>query len=473
MKTDLTVIVLAAGLGTRMKSRTAKVLHRAGGMTLVEHVVDNALALADPDRVVVVVGHQADQVSAQVAGRGVRFARQTEQLGTGHALMVCRDAAASDHGRVILLYGDCPLLSAATLERLLSHHEKAGAAATVITMELNDPTGYGRALVDGNGYVTAIVEQKVATPEQLAVRQVNSGIYCFEAALLWEHLGEIEQNPISREYYLTDMVEILHRAGHKVSALLHDNPAELLGINTRVDLAAVDAIFRERKVRELMLSGVTIERPETVTIDLGVKAGMDSVIEPFARLLGNTSLGENCRVGAGSILLDCRIADGVAIAPHSMLESSEVETGTTIGPFARLRPGNHVGANAHIGNFVELKKTRMGNGVKASHLSYLGDSIIGEDTNIGAGTITCNFDGAVKHQTQIGKQAFVGSNSTLVAPVEIGDGAYVAAGSVITHQVPPDALGIGRSHQVNKEGWAKRRRENQGRQVSTVPPTPK
>ncbi len=375
--------------------------------------------------------------------------------------MMCREAAASDHGRVILLYGDCPLLSADTLRKLLAHHEKADAAATVITMELEDPTGYGRALVDSRGCVVAIVEQKVATPEQLAVHQVNSGIYCFEAALLWKHLGEIEQNPVSHEYYLTDMVEILNRAGHKVSALLHDNPTELLGINTRVELAAVDGIFRQRKARELMLSGVTIERPETVTIDLGVKVGMDTIIEPFARLLGKTSVGEDCRIGAGTILMDCRLANGVGISAYSVLESSEVETGTTIGPFARLRPGNHVGANAHIGNFVELKKTRFADRAQAGHLSYLGDSVIGENVNIGAGTITCNYDGIVKSQTKIGNGAFIGSHSTLIAPVEIGEGAYLAAGSVITHEVPADALGVGRSRQVNKEGWAKRRREAQ------------
>jgi bifunctional UDP-N-acetylglucosamine pyrophosphorylase / glucosamine-1-phosphate N-acetyltransferase len=461
MKNDVTVIVLAAGLGTRMKSRTAKVLHRAGGMTLVEHVVHSALSIADPERIVVVVGHQAERVREQLSGLGVRFAVQTEQLGTGHALMTCREAAETNHGRVILLYGDCPLLSSSTLNKLLDHHRKAGAAATVITMDLADPTGYGRALVDGDGYVCAIIEQKVATPEQQAVRQVNSGIYCFEAAELWKHLDEIQQNPVSHEYYLTDMVEILNRAGHKVSALLHDNPAELLGINSRVELAAVDGIFRERKTRELMLSGVTIERPETVTVDPRVEVGMDTVIQAFARLTGNTKVGENCLVGAGVILSDCRIADGVAISAYSVLESSEVESGTTIGPFARLRPGNHVGANAHIGNFVELKKTHMADGVKAGHLSYLGDSFIGEDVNIGAGTITCNFDGAVKHQTRIGKGSFVGSHSTLVAPVEVGEGAYLAAGSVITEKVPSDALGVGRSRQVNKEGWAKRRREKQ------------
>jgi bifunctional UDP-N-acetylglucosamine pyrophosphorylase/glucosamine-1-phosphate N-acetyltransferase len=459
MSIPLTAVILAAGLGTRMKSRKAKVLHQAGGLTLVEHVVRSALAVTTAERVITVIGHQAEHVRKTLASYDVRFAEQTEQKGTGHALLMCREAAVPQEGLLVVLYGDCPLLSADTLRTLLARHSQSGSAATVITAELEDPTGYGRIITDDHGFVQAIVEQKVATPEQRAVRQINSGIYCFDASLLWKHLSEVEPNPISREYYLTDIVEILNRSGHKVSALLHTDAKELLGINTRVELAAADRVFRLRKADELMLAGVTVERPETVTIDVDVTVGMDTVIEPFTRLLGRTTIGADCRIGAGSILQNCDIADGVGIAPYTLMESSRVETGATIGPFARLRGVNHVESNAHIGNFVELKKTNMGRGAKAGHLAYLGDSTIGGGSNIGAGTITCNYDGILKHQTLIGEGAFVGSNSTLVAPVEIGKEAYIAAGSVITQAVPQEALALGRSRQVNKDGWVRRRRK--------------
>jgi bifunctional UDP-N-acetylglucosamine pyrophosphorylase / glucosamine-1-phosphate N-acetyltransferase len=459
MNEKLTIVILAAGLGTRMKSRKAKVLHEAGGLTLVEHVVRSAAALATPERIVVVVGHQAGQVKEVLAHTGVRFAVQTEQKGTGHALEVCRDAAADTGGRLIVLYGDCPLLSPQTLRRLVEHQSKSGTAATVIATELDDPTGYGRVLVNDQGQVAAIVEEKVATPEQKAIRLINSGIYCFEAEVLWKYLAKIDPNPVSNEYYLTDIVEVLGGAGYAVSPLVHEHPDELMGINTRAELAVVDRIFRERKALELMLAGVTIVRPETVTIDITVEAGMDTVIEPFVQVLGDTRIGENSRIGAGAIIRDSHIADNVEIQPYTLINTSQVDSGASVGPFARLRLENHVGANAHIGNFVELKKTLFGAGAKAGHLAYLGDSEIGEEVNIGAGTITCNFDGERKHKTIIGDQAFVGSNSTLVAPVEIGGNSYVGAGSVITSAVPPDALGIGRGKQVNKEGWVTRRRE--------------
>ncbi|HYZ86692.1 MAG TPA: bifunctional UDP-N-acetylglucosamine diphosphorylase/glucosamine-1-phosphate N-acetyltransferase GlmU, partial [Bryobacteraceae bacterium] len=454
MNDKLTVVILAAGLGTRMKSRKAKVLHEAGGLPLVEHVVLSALALAPADRVVVVVGHQAEQVEAQLSHYNVRFVRQTDQRGTGHALSVCRDAVPDHEGQLVVLYGDCPLLQQSTLETLLQTHAAQRVAATVITTELDDPTGYGRMIVDQNRNVQAIVEHKVATPEQRAVREINSGIYSFEAPLLWKHLPEIEPNPISGEYYLTDIVEILNRAGHRVHALLHRDASELLGINTRVELAEVDRIFRQRKVRELMLEGVTIQRPETVTIDRSVRIGMDTIIEPFVRILGSTHVGENCRIGAGAILEDAEIADQVDIAPYTIVRTSSIGERASIGPFARLRQNNMVGAGAHIGNFVELKNTHFGEGVKAGHLAYLGDAEIGPGTNVGAGTITCNYDGVKKHKTKVGSSAFLGSNSTLVAPISIGDGAYVGAASVVTDDVPADALALGRARQVVKEGWA-------------------
>jgi bifunctional UDP-N-acetylglucosamine pyrophosphorylase/glucosamine-1-phosphate N-acetyltransferase len=459
MEPDLSIVILAAGLGTRMKSKKAKVLHEAGGCTLVEHVVQTALSLAEPDRIVTVVGHQADRVRAVLAGKQVRFVEQTEQKGTGHALMVCRDAVPDHKGLLIVLYGDCPLLSASTLQHLIQHHRASHADATVITTHLDDPTGYGRIILDPGRKIHAIVEEKVANSHQRAVKEINSGIYCFNAETLWKHLEEITPNPVSQEYYLTDIVEIFNRAGLSVRALLHQHANELLGINTRVDLAAVDRIFRERKVQELMLAGVTIEKPETVIVDSQVQAGTDTVIEAFSRILGTTTIGEDCHIGSGAIIRDSQIGNGVTIAPYTLVNASRIDKDASVGPFARLRQNNHIEAGAHIGNFVELKKTHFGAGAKAGHLAYLGDSEIGAGVNIGAGTITCNYDGHSKHKTTIGEQAFIGSNATLVAPVEIGEGAYTAAGSVITENVPPDALAFGRSRQMNKEEWARKRRE--------------
>jgi bifunctional UDP-N-acetylglucosamine pyrophosphorylase/glucosamine-1-phosphate N-acetyltransferase len=458
MNDNLTVVILAAGLGTRMKSRKAKVLHEAGGMTLIEHVVRSASALTAPERIVVVVGHQAERVEAQLAASGVRFARQTEQHGTAHAVMMAEEAVGNRGGRVVVLYGDGPLLSAETLRKLLEHHGGVKAAASLITTELDNAYGYGRVITDEDGFVRHIVEEKAATAEQKKVRVINSGIYCFEGAALWDTLHRLTPNPASGEYYLTDVVDLLNAAGRRVSSMKHADAAELLGINSRVELAEVDAIFRMRKARELMLAGVTIVKPETVLIDVDVEAGMDSVIEPYVQLLGKTKIGEECRIGAGSVLRDSTLADRVELAPYTLVNASTIESGATVGPFARLRMDNRVGANAHIGNFVELKKTDFRAGAKAGHLAYLGDSTIGEEVNIGAGTITCNYDGRAKHRTEIGAGVFVGSNSTLVAPVELERGSFIAAGSVITDKVPADALGIGRGKQVNKEGWAVKRR---------------
>lgn len=463
MTSPINVVILAAGLGTRMKSKRAKVLHRAGGMTLVEHVVQAARAIAPAGNITVVIGHQAEQVRALLAPSGVRFVEQTEQKGTGHALLACRPALESEPGFVVVLYGDCPLLSSATLTELVrrqtSSEASADTAATLITTRLNDPTGYGRIVFGDRGEVRAIVEHKAATPAELAIPFINSGIYCFRADLLWKHLLEIRPDNPAQEYYLTDIVEIFGRAGHTVAAMELDNPAELLGINTRAELAAVDKIFRDRKVQELMLAGVTIEKPETVSIDACVRIGEDSTVGPFAQILGRTEIGEDCRIGACSIIENSRLASGVDVAPFTSISDSSVESGAKIGPYARLRQGNRVGENAHIGNFVELKNTRFGSGAKANHLAYLGDAEIGARTNIGAGTITCNYDGAAKHKTVIGKDVFVGSNSTLVAPLDVGDGSYIGAGSVITDQVPADALALGRSRQVLKEGWAAKNRK--------------
>ena len=458
MATPVSIVILAAGLGTRMKSRMAKVLHRAGGKTLVEHVVGTALEIAPAPRIFVVVGHQAEEVRKAVGGQGVGFIEQHEQKGTGHALLVGREMLSPLGGHLVILNGDGPLLRAETLRSLIAQAESGGAAGVLLTALMEDPTGYGRVIRGPQGRVAAIVEQKAATVEQLGVREVNMGFYCFRADRFWKLAGEIRPDNPAREYYLTDMVEILNRSGEFVEALRVEDAREVLGINNRLELAEVDRVFRERKLRELMLSGVTIEKPETVTVDMDVSIGIDTVVEPFAQLLGNTKIGENCRIGACSIVRDSTLADEVQVQPFTVIGASHIERGAQLGPFSRLRFGNQVGAGAHIGNFVELKNANLGAGAKANHLAYLGDTQIGERSNIGAGTITCNYDGVHKHATKIGEGVFVGSNSTLVAPIEIGDGAYLAAGSVITEAVPPDALALGRARQVLKPEWAKKRR---------------
>ena len=459
MPTPVTIVILAAGLGTRMKSRKAKVLHQAGGKPLVQHAVDTALGLAPPERIFVVVGYQAAEVQAAVATPGVGFIQQVDQKGTGHALMVGREALAGLDGYLVIVYGDGPLLRAETLRRLVETAETSGADGVLLSALMDDPTGYGRVIRDSHGRVREVVEQMAGTPEQLAVREANMGIYCYRAAAFWKHIDEIQPNSASQEYYLTDLVEVFNRNGLTVEAMVLEDAREALGINNRVELAQVDTILRTRKVRELMLSGVTIEKPETVTIDSGVCIGIDTIVGPFAQILGNTTIGEDCRIGASTVLRDCELGAGVTVNPFIHAEKARMEAGAIVGPFSRLRPEAEVGPDAHVGNFVELKKTRLGAGAKANHLAYLGDSEIGEKANIGAGTITCNYDGTRKHRTRIGARSFVGSNSTLVAPIEIGEGAYIAAGSVITEAVPDNALALGRSRQTNKEDWARKRRE--------------
>lgn len=459
MNAPVNVLILAAGLGTRMRSKRAKVLHRAGGLALIEHVVQAASRVTPPQHITVVVGHQAEQVESLLAPHGVRFARQAEQKGTGHAVMICRDALAAQGGLLVVLYGDCPLLTSATLQALIDRQAASSAAATLITTELDDPTGYGRIVFGKNAAIQEIVEHKAAAPEQLLIRFINSGIYCFRADLLWKHIAQIRPDNPLHEYFLTDIAQILARSGHQVDAMNVPDPQQLLGINTRVELAAVDRILRGRKAQELMLAGVTIEKPETVSIDALVNIAPDTIVEPFAQILGRTEIGEDCRIGACSIVRDSILAAQVEVAPFTSVVDSHIESGARIGPFARLRGGTHVGSNARIGNFVELKNTQFAAGAKANHLAYLGDAEIGPRTNIGAGTITCNYDGVSKHRTRIGEDAFVGSNSTLVAPIDIGDGSYIGAGSVITDPVPAGALALGRARQVVKEGWTAKRKK--------------
>jgi bifunctional UDP-N-acetylglucosamine pyrophosphorylase/glucosamine-1-phosphate N-acetyltransferase len=469
--TPVNIAILAAGLGTRMKSRQAKVLHEAGGKPLLEHVIAAAREIAPAEHIFAIVGHQAERVRSAVREPGIRFVFQAEQKGTGHALMVCHDAMGGLPGLLVILYGDCPLITPATLRRLVAVQKGSRAAGTIVTGLLDDPTGYGRVLRDEAGNVQAVVEQKAATPEQLAMKESNMGIYCYDAPLFWKHVDEIRPDNPAHEYYLTDMVEIMLRAGRTMQAMPLDDAKEVMGINNRVELAEVDRMFRDRKVRQLMVDGVTIQKPETVTVDMGARIGADTVVEPFAQILGDTAIGENCRIGACAIIRDSQLGNDVHVGPFTVIGSSRLEDGAHAGPFSRLRMGNNVGAGAQVGNFVELKKTRLGARSKALHLAYLGDSEIGENVNIGAGTITCNFDGVNKHATRIADGAFVGSNATLVAPVEIGAGAYVAAASVITEAVPPDALAVGRARQVIKEGWAKKKRERACRSAS--PPAAK
>lgn len=453
MLEDAAVVILAAGQGTRMKSRMAKVLHRAGGKPLVRHAIDAALQIAPPERVFVVVGYDAEAVRAEAEAAGVGTIHQTEQLGTGHAVMCGEAKLAGLGGRLIVFYGDCPLIRGAALANLAETQLASGAGAALITTDLDNPTGYGRVLRDPDGGVNSIVEQKAGTPEQLAVREINAGVYCFEANAFWRHVHEIRPDNPAREYYLTDMIAILIGAGHRVAAVKVEDSNSLLGINNRLELAAADRIMRDAKVRQLMLDGVTIEKPESVIIDEDVRIGMDSVIGPFAQITGQTVIGENCVVGACSIVHDSVLGDHAQVFPFSVVSSSRLDSKAHAGPFARLRMNAHLEESVHVGNFVELKNTTMGAGSKSMHLAYLGDSSLGAHVNIGAGTITCNYDGKKKHRTKIGNDVFVGSNSTLIAPVEIDDRSYVAAGSVITHHVPAKTLAVGRSRQVNKEGW--------------------
>ncbi|HVW10705.1 MAG TPA: bifunctional UDP-N-acetylglucosamine diphosphorylase/glucosamine-1-phosphate N-acetyltransferase GlmU [Bryobacteraceae bacterium] len=456
MPNDVSVVILAAGQGTRMKSRMAKVLHRAGGRALVEHAIAAAKGVAPPERIFVVVGHQAEAVREVAEAAGVKTFEQKEQLGTGHAMLCGEPVLSGLGGRIVVTVGDCPLIRAETLEALVEKQRDSQAAAVVLTADVPDSTGYGRIIRDHNGAVTAIVEEKAATPAQRTVREINSGIYCFDANEFWRHVRMIGADNPAREYYLTDMIEILNRTGLRVGATKIADPGELLGINDRVQLADADRILRARKTRELMISGVTIEKPETVTIDLDVKIGMDTIIGPFAWISGQTVIGEDCRIGACAILHDAVIEDGAEVFAFSMVSGSKLGVNAHAGPYARLRLGAELGDEAHVGNFVELKNTRIGAKSKSMHLAYLGDSEIGSGVNIGAGTITCNYDGKKKHKTKIGDGAFVGSNSTLVAPIEVEGGSYIAAGSVITEKVPAGSLALGRARQVVKTGWKRK-----------------
>ena len=455
---DLAIVILAAGKGTRLKSSLAKVLHRAGGRTLVDHIVRSCEPLK-ARATLVVVGHQAEQVASLVEPLEAVTVLQQPQNGTGHAMQVAKRALGRAKFAVVLP-GDAPLVRTETLKVLIAAHRSGSAAATILSAVLADPSGYGRVVRKTETAVSAIVEESQLTDEQREINEINSAIYCFTLEKLWPALAQVKPNNKHRELYLTDAIAVLNAKGETVLAQVAEDAREVLGCNTRADLAEVDRIFRERKRNSLMDDGVTIQLPETVLIDPEVTAGEDTVIEPGVQLLGKTKIGARCTIRTGSVLTDAILGDDVTVEPHCVVAQSRLDDRVIIGPFARLRPDNHLKAGARIGNFVELKKSTIGEGTKAMHLSYLGDTKIGTKSNIGAGTITCNYDGFHKYPTAIGNKVFIGSDTALVAPVRVGDGAYVAAGSTITENVPSDGLGIARGRQVNKAGWAaKKRRE--------------
>jgi bifunctional UDP-N-acetylglucosamine pyrophosphorylase / glucosamine-1-phosphate N-acetyltransferase len=455
-RTPLAAIVLAAGKGTRMKSQQAKVLHPLCGRPLAYYPVRRALEIgASP--VVVVVGHQAEAVEAALAASlpeaPVRFEVQREQLGTAHAVRAARDALRGREGAVLILSGDTPLLTAETLERVVA--ARGHAPLSLATMQLADPAGYGRIVRDAEDRPARVVEEKDATDAERRIEEVNAGLYCAEAGFLWDALERVGSSNAQREFYLTDLVAMAARAGGV--AAVEVPPEEASGVNDREELALAGRVLTYRIASALMQSGVTIEDPDRFDCDEGVKVGPDTVIEPNVRLRGATRIGSGCVVGQGTILTDAVLSDGVTIRPYTVVDASTVAARAILGPFSRLRPGSEIGEEAHVGNFVETKKTRLGKGAKANHLTYLGDADVGAGTNVGAGTITCNYDGEKKHPTTIGEGAFIGSDSILVAPIRIGDGAYVAAGSTLTDSVPAGALALGRAKQVTKEGWVARR----------------
>ncbi len=454
------VLILAAGQGTRMRSARPKVLHRLAGLALIEHVLRAAEPL-EPAITAVVVGHQAAQVQGGLADHTpLRFVVQSEQLGTGHALLQAAPVFQGCRGTLVVLSGDVPLVRAATLERLVATHERTKAAITVVTAHVARPYGYGR-IVRTEGQLSGVVEERDASDTQRQVKEINSGIYAFDLEPLFEALQEIPSAGAVNEIYLPGLVTIYRRRGLPVETIAVPDPNEVRGINSQTELAEVSSIVRQRKNEELMAAGVTIEDPSTTYIDVDVTVGPDTVIHPGVFLEGRTTVGARCELHAGVRIVDSTLEDDVLVNNHCVIQRSHIGGAARVGPFAHLREGTVVGAEAKIGNFVETKKTSLGRGSKAGHLTYLGDASVGDGANVGAGTITCNYDGVNKHRTTIGNNAFIGSGTELVAPVEVGDGAYVGAGSCITEDVPAGALGLARGRQVNKNGWAGRRRDQQ------------
>ena len=453
---DTHVVILAAGKGTRMKSARPKVLHRVAGRPLIERVLDCAEAI-QPRTITVVLGHQADALRAALSERqGLTFVVQEPQLGTAHALMTAEPALAGQTGLLVLLSGDVPLLRPETLSKLVDCHRQTGAAASVITAIVDDPHGYGRIVRTGE-QIAHIVEEKDASPAERTIREINSGIYAFSLDGLFDAVRGVAAHNAQREYYLPDLVAIYRRRGSTVETVTVSNPDEIRGINSRIELAAVSRIVRDRKNLELMASGVTIEDPATAYVDEEVTIGPDTIVHPGVSIEGRSSIGAGCEIHTGVRIIDSQIGDRVTILNHCVITGSTIADEASVGPFAHLRPETQLQAKTKVGNFVELKKTVLGAGSKANHLSYLGNATIGEKVNIGAGTITCNYDGVVKRETIIEDGAFVGSDSQLVAPVTIGKGAYVGSGSTIRENVPAGSLAVSAGKQRNLEGWVSKK----------------
>jgi bifunctional UDP-N-acetylglucosamine pyrophosphorylase/glucosamine-1-phosphate N-acetyltransferase len=458
--TGFAIAIMAAGKGTRLKSKRPKVLHEIGGQALLLHVIAAAKTVVSADHIYCIIGHEADKVRASVAPTGVQFVLQAEQRGTGHALQQVKayfaETGTAVPKHLLVLSGDVPLIRPETIASICDLHLREHAAMTILTAVPDDPTGYGRVLRTSpdKPEVTAIVEQKSLRPDQLATPEINSGIYCFETTKLFTKLDSLSTDNAHGEFYLTDVAAMLVADGERVVAVKADSVNEVLGANTIAEMMHLDAAMRLETAKRLMAQGVTIFRPETCVIDAAVTVGADTTIEPFVQLLGTTSIGTDCRIRSYSVIQQSTLGNAVTVRNGCILDTAEVADGAILGPYAHLRPESRIGENAHVGNFVETKKVTLGKGSKANHLNYLGDAVIGAGVNVGAGAITCNYDGVHKHQTVIGDGAFVGSDSTLVAPVTIGAGAYVGAGSCITEDVPDGALALGRSRQATKPGWA-------------------
>jgi bifunctional UDP-N-acetylglucosamine pyrophosphorylase/glucosamine-1-phosphate N-acetyltransferase len=435
------------------------VLHEIGGKPLLTHVIAAARQVVAPGNIYAVIGHQAERVKAAVAATGVHFVEQADQRGTGHAIQCTREAIAG-YEHILVLSGDVPLIRPETIRQLWEFHQAQQAAMTILTAAPQDPTGYGRILRQSpeSPNVEAIIEQKALTAGQQTLPEINSGIYAFKTAPLLAHLNKLTTNNAHQELYLTDMAGLLRAAGERVVAIRAAEAVEVLGANTIAELVALDATLRAAAANRLMAAGVTIFRPETCVIDAQVEVASDTIIEPFVQLLGRTRIGADCLIRSYTVIENSTLGNSVLVRQSCVVADSTVADGARIGPFAHLRPGSEIGQEAHVGNFVETKMTRLGKGAKANHLAYLGNAEVGEGANVGAGVITCNYDGVGKHTTRIGKGVFVGSDSTLVAPVTVEDGAFVGAGSCITKDVPAGALAVGRARQVTKEGWAAARR---------------
>ena len=464
---NLAIAIMAAGKGTRLKSKRPKVLHEIGGRALLLHVIAAAQKVVPADQIYCIIGHEADRVRDAVSPTGVQFILQPEQRGTGHALQMVKAFFALSGQPIpenlLVLSGDVPLIRPETIASICDTHLREHAAMTILTAVPPDPTGYGRVLrrSPASPEVTAIVEQKSLKPDQLATPEINSGIYCFRTAALFEKLDELDTNNAHGEFYLTDVAAKLVADDERVVAVKAESVDEVLGANTIAEMMHLDAAMRLNTARRLMASGVTIFRPETTVIDSEVQIGPDTTIEPFVQILGTTKIGSDCRIRSYSVIQNTTIADNVTIRNGCVIDSATIADSAIVGPYSHLRPESHIGEGAHIGNFVETKKITIGKGSKANHLNYLGDAVIGAGVNIGAGAITCNYDGVLKHQTTIGDNVFVGSDSTLVAPVTIESNSYIAAGSSITDDVPSGSLALGRARQVTKPGWVAAKKESQ------------